>query len=147
MIHNQLQFSCQRLPVVFKPSDPEPSPPASGMLRVVLFKSYEINLCLFVISWKSTVQSPLRLMLDPDTSETRMVLLHRSFLSNYQRSHTYHPWSLIWRKHTQKCGSGMQIQVTTGISSQVHSIEHCRFKNCLWSSRAVSVFVLAHLQT
>lgn len=81
MIHNQLRLSCQRLQVFFKPSDPEPSPPpAASMLRVVLFKLYEINLSLFVISWKSTVQSPLRLMLDPDTNKTRTVLLHQRFL-------------------------------------------------------------------
>lgn len=36
-----------------------------------------------------------------------------SFFSNYQTSGTEHPWTLLWRKHTQKCGSGMQIQVTS----------------------------------
>lgn len=120
----------------------------TSILRVVLFKSCEINLSVLVISWKSTVQSSLRLMLDPDTNETRMVLLHQKFLLKLSdRLYITSLISALEEAYTNvghACRFGLLV---IGISSQVHSIEHCRFKNCLWSSRDVSAFELTHLQT
>lgn len=65
-IHNWSWFSFQKFPVVRKPSEKEPLPVAVCLE----FKSCKINLFLFTSSTTS-VQPPLRLMLDPDTSETR----------------------------------------------------------------------------